>query len=77
MARQVAVDDEFDEGDGDDDGALEDCAYCGREIPEDAPRCPYCENYVSAEDAPYKRKPWWIVLGVIVCLYIVYRWIMP
>ena len=75
MARRVAVD---DEDDWDDDGdALDECPYCGRKIPEDAPRCPYCENYVSAEDAPSRRKPWWILLGVILCLYIVYRWMAP
>ena len=81
MGRRVAVDDEDFEGDDDweSDGEedLEECPYCGREIPQDTPRCPYCENYVSAEDAPAKRKPLWIIVGVIVCLYIVYRWIMP
>jgi hypothetical protein len=46
-------------------------------------RCPpilglrtYCEHYISEEDAPPARKPWWIILGTLLCLYIVYRWIM-
>jgi hypothetical protein len=52
------------------------CPYCRREIHEDAERCPYCEHYISAEDAPV-RKPWWLVLGVGACLYVVYRWIIP
>jgi hypothetical protein len=50
------------------------CPYCHREILEEAERCPYCESYISREDAPAARKPWWIVVGVIVCLYVVYRW---
>jgi aspartate carbamoyltransferase regulatory subunit len=75
------VDDDDEEEDYDDDYESEDddeptvaCPYCGREIHEDAQRCPYCEKYISAEDAPPARKPWWIILGVIACLYAVYRW---
>jgi len=51
------------------------CPYCGEEIHEDSPRCPHCENYISDEDPPVARKPWWILLGVLLCLYAVYRWI--
>jgi hypothetical protein len=51
------------------------CPYCKREIHEDSQRCPHCGNYLSEEDAPPSRKPWWLILGVIVCLYLVYRWI--
>ncbi len=50
------------------------CPFCRREILEDAERCPYCEKYVSKEDAPAARKPWWLVVGVVACLYVVYRW---
>ena len=69
--------DEFDEDDPDedDDEPTVSCPYCKREIHEDAQRCPYCEQYVSKEDAPAGRKPWLIVVGVIVCLYIVFRWV--
>ena len=43
-------DDEFD-ADWDDEPTIE-CPYCGREIHEDAQRCPHCERYISDEDAP-------------------------
>ena len=77
-------DDDFDadEDDDSDDYEFEDddeeptiaCPYCGQEIHEDAQRCPHCEQYISEEDAPMTRKPWWIIVGVIACLYLVYRW---
>ena len=73
------ADDEFDEEEGfgdDDDVETVACPYCRRQIYEDAERCPYCERYISDQDAPLFRKPWWMLLGVAVCLYIVYRWIV-
>jgi len=83
MVRQVADDEDWDsdaDGEtdeidsyGEDDFPSIDCPYCGWLIPEDTPRCPYCEHYISAEDAPPKRKPWWIILGVVACLYAIYR----
>lgn len=63
-----------DDDDSDDEGSTVPCPYCHRSIPEDVPRCPYCENYISDEDAPPARKPWWIIIGVLICLYIIYRW---
>lgn len=61
---------------GDDDGYTMPCPHCKRPIHEDAQRCPYCEHYLSEEDRPPARKPWWIVAGALICLYLVYRWIM-
>ena len=72
-------DDDPDHGDWteeEDDEPTVPCPYCGREIHEEAPRCPYCENYLSAEDSPPQRKPWWLIVGVLACLYAVYRWIV-
>jgi predicted nucleic acid-binding Zn ribbon protein len=51
------------------------CPYCGKAVYEDAERCPYCENYLSREDAP-GRQPTWIVIGVLVCLVLVAGWIL-
>ena len=73
-----AFDDEDNEYDDDidtDDESTIECPHCRREVHEDAPRCPYCEKYLSVEDSPPSRKPWWIYLGVAVCLLIVYGWI--
>ncbi len=68
-------DDAWEEPD-DGDAVTLPCPYCGRAIPEDTPRCPYCENYISREDAPPSRKPWWIIIGGLLVLYVVYRWVV-
>ena len=69
-------DDEFDDEDAflSDDEPTVRCPYCGELVHEDAQRCPHCENYISEEDAPARKKPWWILAGVLVCLYMIYRW---
>jgi hypothetical protein len=67
------IDDE-DEEDQDEEATVP-CPYCREPIHEDAQRCPYCEQYISEEDAPPGKKPWWLIVGVAVCLYAVYRWI--
>ena len=65
-----------DGGDWDDDEVdTVPCPYCRRPIYEDAERCPYCDRYISEEDVPSTRKPWWIVLGVVLCLLIFWMWI--
>lgn len=82
MAGRLADDEEWDDGESDVGEASDDdeptipCPYCQRQIHEDAQRCPYCEHYLSEEDARPARKPWWIILGTLLCLYIVYRWIV-
>jgi hypothetical protein len=61
----------------DDEEPCIPCPHCQREILEESERCPYCGHYVSREDAPPRRKPLWLVIGVVACLYVVYRWIVP
>jgi hypothetical protein len=76
MSRWAADDDDtFDTADRDDDEPTVPCPYCRREMHEDSPRCPYCGNYISREDSPPSRKPWWIILGGLAVLYIVYHWL--
>jgi hypothetical protein len=69
-------DDDDEDWDEEDEEPTVECPYCGGEVHEDAQRCPHCEKYLSEEDAPPARKPWWIVVGAALCLYVVYRWIV-
>jgi hypothetical protein len=62
-----------DDYDDEDDEPTVPCPWCRREILEDSPRCPYCEKYISAEDAPPTPKPWWIIITAVVCLYLIVR----
>jgi hypothetical protein len=59
-----------------DDDETVPCPYCRRPVHEDAERCPHCETYISREDAPPARRPWWFILGFFACLYVIYRWIV-
>lgn len=68
-------DDEGPEDPGDEESTIP-CPYCRREIHEDAQRCPYCEEYISEEDAPAGPKPKWLIAGVVICLLIVFLWIL-
>ena len=69
------IDDDVWEGGFDDEMPTVPCPYCKREIFEDTPRCPFCEQYISREDAgATSTKPWWIIIGVGLCLYAVYKW---
>ena len=67
-------DEEWAEDDVDD--ATMPCPYCRRQIHEDSARCPYCERYLSEEDSPPGRRPWWIVVGVLLGLIVVGLWLM-
>ena len=69
-------DSELDEGDeNQDDEPTIPCPYCGREIHEDSEQCPYCQQYISQEDLRPSRKPWWIIVGVLLCLLVIWLWI--
>jgi hypothetical protein len=65
-----------DEGTDDDEEPTITCPYCSQEIHEDSQQCPRCGHYLSAEDSPPAAKPWWILIGAVVCLAIVFRWIV-
>ena len=71
------ADEDFDDDliDEDEEPTIQ-CPYCRREILEDLVRCPHCERYISQEDGPSQPKSWLIVIGVVLCLYVVYHWIV-
>jgi hypothetical protein len=68
--------DEWDDGnfDSDEDEPTIPCPYCREEIHEQSLQCPHCGQYISEEDAPPGRKPWWIVIGVLLCLAAIWVW---
>jgi hypothetical protein len=68
-------DSEYPDESGDEDDETAPCPYCFRRIYEGAEQCPGCGRYLSREDAP-RRHPWWVVLGVVLCLVVVLRWIV-
>ena len=80
MSRRLAQEDSWEDdsawGGDDQEEATIACPYCQRQIHEDSPRCPHCEQYLSEEDAPPAHKPWWIIVGALLCLYAVYHWIV-
>jgi hypothetical protein len=80
MAKRYQTDDDsWDEPDfdgPDDEADTMPCPYCGEDVYEDAPRCPHCGQYISQEDAPPGRKPWWIIVGALLCLAVAVAWIV-
>ena len=68
--------DSIDENeDWDDEDDVVPCGNCGRDIYDDAERCPYCGEYISRENRRLTGKPWWMILGVLLCIIVVYGWI--
>ena len=61
--------------DDDEESETVPCPHCLRPIHEDTPRCPECGAYLSTLDAP-SRHPWWVVVGVLVCLALVLGWVV-
>jgi hypothetical protein len=74
-----ADDDGWQEGDeefeADDEDDTIPCPYCCRQIHEESERCPFCENYITGEDAPPTLKPWWFIVGFLLCSVVVFMWI--
>ena len=83
MPAQAAFDDDSDD-EADPDIVFDDteddptvpCPYCRELYHEESSRCPHCGQYISAEDAPPARKPFWIVVGLILAGFVALRWIL-
>lgn len=78
MARRTLEDDWDDDDEVNDEGGdTIPCPNCHRHIHEDSVRCPHCENYLSEEDdaTPPRRRPWWIILGFVLCFVVIYLWL--
>ncbi len=58
------------DADDDDDADTVPCPYCRRPVYETAEVCPHCGSYIL-DEAASRRKPWWVIAGVVVCLAIV------
>jgi|688.fasta_scaffold48932_6 hypothetical protein len=81
--RGRAWDDDDDDAWDDDDEAPDDdsdaeptvpCPYCREEILEEAPRCPACGNFISAEDHAGPGKPAWVIVTALICLGMAIWW---
>lgn len=79
MARRRVHDDWDDEEDFDSSANGADdtipCPYCNQPVYEGAERCPNCESYLSEEDQPAGQRPWWVLIGILLCALIVVMWI--
>jgi hypothetical protein len=71
--RAIEDGDDWDDDEADED-TTQPCPYCRRDIHEDAVRCPYCENYLSAEDEPSGQRSKWFYVVLFVCLAVAVGW---
>ena len=90
MARWTAEDElPHDDWDANDEGSdadwnndeenendTETCSHCGADKFADSPQCPACGNYPSEEESTRVFKPWWIILGIVLSLIVMYLLVM-
>ena len=51
-----------------DDRDTVPCPFCGRAVYEFADVCPRCRNFIGGSDETARRKPWWVVVGIVLTL---------
>jgi hypothetical protein len=67
---------DMDADDGNEYAQTVECPHCGEDVYEWAEQCPSCGKYLSEEDAPRRRNPWWILIAVALGLAAVLTWIL-
>jgi uncharacterized protein (DUF983 family) len=67
------ADDEFDSEE--DDKSTIACPNCHKQVYDDAEQCPYCGHYISDQDWS-SGKPLLVVVGMILCLLVVFYWLI-
>ncbi len=65
-----------DREDGDDGEESIPCPFCKKPIHEDADVCPRCGNFVGGDDAPRRRVPLFVWIGVILAGLCVLTWVL-
>ncbi len=89
MPRRVATEDDWEDDDEgwtpdddeewvpeeEDEDPTAECPHCHEAVFDQAERCPHCGWYISEEDAAPARRPWWIILGLILAFVAVYLWL--
>jgi predicted RNA-binding Zn-ribbon protein involved in translation (DUF1610 family) len=63
---------DFDENDDDAADTLP-CPNCGREIYDEAQRCPHCGQYIAAGERASAHPPW-VVITAVLCVLIALLW---
>lgn len=66
-----AYDDYGDYRDDDAESSTIVCPNCSQDVYEDAELCSHCGYYISDAERYPSKKPTWIVVTTIVCLFIV------
>lgn len=73
--------DDRDEEGPDEDEEWIDCPDCGRQIHVESEQCPHCGQYITDESGPagiwQGRSWWWIALGVLGIIAVVYAFSRP
>jgi predicted nucleic acid-binding Zn ribbon protein len=62
--------------DDDDAGESIPCPFCKKPIHEDADVCPRCGNFVGGDDAPRRRVPLFVWIGMILAGLCVLTWVL-
>jgi RNA polymerase subunit RPABC4/transcription elongation factor Spt4 len=68
--------DDDSDNDDDDDGYIA-CPHCGGTMLEAADYCPNCERWITREDLPDRRQPWWIIIVVLILVATIVVSILP